>query len=109
MDLKEISLAIERILQHKEYVHPYFSNIILQKYLEIIERKNTRPNGILTNREWEVLDDMVRGLQNDDIAKHLSISSKTVKNHVSSILKKLQVKDRTNAVVTAIRNHWVSI
>jgi DNA-binding NarL/FixJ family response regulator len=49
----------------------------------------------------------VRGMINKEIAKKLGISQQTVKNHMTSILKKLNVKDRTQAAVTAIRRGWV--
>jgi DNA-binding NarL/FixJ family response regulator len=56
----------------------------------------------LTERERDVLQLMARGLSNKQIGKALSISDGTIKNHVSVVLSKLQVKDRINAVLTAI-------
>jgi len=58
----------------------------------------------LSVREKEVLDLVAQGLQNRDIAKKLYLSEKTVKNHVSNILKKLNVNDRTKAALYAVKN-----
>jgi|WetSurMetagenome_2_1015567.scaffolds.fasta_scaffold33201_4 two-component system response regulator DegU len=57
----------------------------------------------LTPRESEVLNGMAEGLMNKDIAKKLFISDATVKNHVTSVLRKLNAAVRTEAVVTAIK------
>jgi NarL family two-component system response regulator LiaR len=58
----------------------------------------------LTTREQEVLQLMVKGLSNIQIARHLTISQSTVKKHVSSILSKLQVNSRTEAVALAVHH-----
>lgn len=55
----------------------------------------------LTDRERQVLDLIAQGWNNAEIASHLSLSSKTVRNHVSNILSKLQVVDRSHAIVRA--------
>lgn len=65
--------------------------------------------GGLTKREIEVLKLLAEGLFNKEIAYKLLISEKTVKNHVSNIFKKLDVSDRTQAAVYAIRNNIVDI
>ena len=61
----------------------------------------------LTERELEVLALMVEGLNNTQIAGRLSVSSSTIKSHVSNILSKLGVASRTEAVTLALRNHIV--
>ena len=61
----------------------------------------------LTEREMEVLLCMARGLANQEIAEELFIALKTVKTHVSNILSKLEVQDRTQAVVYAFQNGLV--
>ena len=61
----------------------------------------------LTERELEVLALMVEGLNNTQIAGRLTVSSSTIKSHVSNILSKLGVASRTEAVTLALRNHII--
>lgn len=62
----------------------------------------------LSPRELEILTCLTMGMSNKEIAVHLSISQQTVKNHMTSIMTKLNVSDRTQAALTALRNGWVS-
>jgi DNA-binding NarL/FixJ family response regulator len=62
----------------------------------------------LSPREIEILGLVARGNSNKIIGRKLSISDQTVKNHVSAILRKLEVNDRTEAVVYAMRNGWIT-
>jgi DNA-binding NarL/FixJ family response regulator len=63
----------------------------------------------LSEREMEVLGCVVRGLSNKEIASMLGISHQTVKNHVTAILRKFGVEDRTQAVVYALKRGWVTL
>jgi DNA-binding NarL/FixJ family response regulator len=63
----------------------------------------------LSDREMEVLECVVKGLSNKEIASLLGISHQTVKNHVTSILRKFGVEDRTQAVVYALKRGWVQL
>ena len=63
----------------------------------------------LSPREMEILEFVTNGLSNKEIAGRLKISQQTVKNHMTSILKKLNVQDRTQAAVHALRHGWVRI
>ncbi|HSO13323.1 MAG TPA: response regulator transcription factor [Anaerolineales bacterium] len=63
----------------------------------------------LSDREMEVLSCVVRGMSNKEIANLLGISHQTVKNHVTSILRKFSVEDRTQAVVYALKRGWVKL
>jgi len=63
----------------------------------------------LSPREMEILEYVTRGLSNKEIAYSLGISHQTVKNHMTAILQKLDVEDRTQAAVYALRHGWVRI
>jgi DNA-binding NarL/FixJ family response regulator len=63
----------------------------------------------LSDREAEVLAYVVKGMSNKEIASSLGISHQTVKNHVTSILRKFGVEDRTQAVVFALKRGWVKL
>lgn len=89
-------------------------NFIQSDLIPLLKEKMDSKNSfldecILTKREMEVLKLITEGLFNKEIAYHLSISEKTVKNHVSNIFKKISVSDRTQAAVYAIRNNIVEI
>jgi len=63
----------------------------------------------LSPREMEILQYVTRGLSNKEIALSLGISHQTVKNHMTAILHKLDVEDRTQAAVYALRRGWVRL
>ncbi|HSS96611.1 MAG TPA: response regulator transcription factor [Terriglobales bacterium] len=63
----------------------------------------------LSEREMEVLECVTRGMSNKEIATSLDISHQTVKNHVTAVLRKLNVEDRTQAAVYALRRGWVRL
>lgn len=61
----------------------------------------------LSIREMEVLSCVTQGMSNKEIARYLDISQQTVKNHITSILRKLGLEDRTQAAIFAVRQGWV--
>jgi DNA-binding NarL/FixJ family response regulator len=63
----------------------------------------------LTSREMEVLQCVAGGMSNKEISRHLHISEQTVKNHMSAILRKLAVEDRTQAAMYAVRHGWIRV
>lgn len=63
----------------------------------------------LSVREVEVLDCVAQGLSNKEIAEALFITEQTVKNHMTSVLRKLEVTDRVQAVLYAVKNGWIQI
>lgn len=63
----------------------------------------------LSPREMEILEMVTRGASNKEIALQLNISQQTVKNHMTAILRKLHVDDRTQAAVYALRHGWVRL
>lgn len=63
----------------------------------------------LSPREMEILEHVTRGLSNKEIAYKLGISHQTVKNHMTAILRKLRVDDRTQAAVYALQHGWVRL
>ena len=65
--------------------------------------------GPLSPREMEILQQIALGLSNKEIAHQLGISRQTVKNHMTSILRKLAVSDRTQAAMYAVRRGWIRI
>ena len=66
-------------------------------------------NERLTNREMEVLRCIAKGFSNHDIAQALFVSEKTVKNHLTNIFRKLNVNDRTQALIYVLKNNMVDL
>ncbi|MEK5069635.1 response regulator transcription factor [Sporosarcina sp. FSL K6-1508] len=118
MDLHLIIEAIRHISAGTSYIHPKVTHHLINAYLMLNERKHKgvfkqeeirMPLHLLTKRECEVLQLLADGRGNIEISHLLFISDKTVKNHVSSILSKMNVVHRTAAAVIAIKNGWVKI
>ncbi len=84
-----------------------------QWLLELYRRYGISPEDTtlspLTNRQMEILQLIIEGLSNKQIAMRLGISQQTVKNHVTSILAKLNRSDRTQAAIYALRHGWVRL
>jgi two-component system response regulator DegU len=101
VEAQSLYCAIRDVKAGKTYVHPNLAwDIIVQNERNmLIER--------LTAREKEILSMVSRGLGNDEIAGRLVISGKTVRNHVSSIYRKLGVRDRTQAAILGIKKDLV--
>ena len=78
-----------------------------QRVAEQLAARRQRPD--LSQRELDVLQQLVNGRTNKEIAAHLFISEDTVKSHVKALFSKLQVKDRTDAVITALRHGIVHL
>ena len=106
MSVQEFVQGIKYIRKGKTYIHPIVAAALFEKYKQIAQGDVHRPIGLLTRREWEILGELVQGFQNGEIAANLNISDKTVKNHITSVLSKLGVKDRTNAVLLALKERW---
>lgn len=103
----ELKNAIYTVYNGGRYIYPVITPI-LNQYLVVNSDKNTKFDK-LTNRELQILKILSEGLTNREIAEKLDISDRTVKNHVFSILKKLNVKDRTQAAVIAVKNDIVKM
>ena len=92
---------------------PQLASRVLKSFRELAVEEETSPAkdlySPLSSREVEILDYIARGNSNKEIAKSLKISDQTVKNHITSILKKLSVNDRTAAVVHALKHGWIKM
>jgi DNA-binding NarL/FixJ family response regulator len=96
--------AIRGTFTGKSYVDPSIAPKVLQQVSSHQTQPATFITNKLTDREIEILRLVARGLSNTDIAEHLFLSEGTVRNHVSAILTKLEVSDRTQAAVIAIQH-----
>lgn len=104
---RELKKAIFTICEGKTYLPSSLVPLMNSKKMQ----KNVDSEKIdsLTKRELEVLKLLAVGMYNKEVAQNLAISERTVKNHVSNIFKKLEVTDRTQAAVFAIRNNLIKL
>lgn len=106
-DANSLIKAIKSVNNGETYIQPSIKSILSDRRTNIDEESNEELLKVksLTNREYEVLTLIAEGLNNRNIAERLYISEKTVKNHVSSIFKKLGVNDRIQAAIFAFKTN----
>jgi DNA-binding NarL/FixJ family response regulator len=99
----------EYLINDKVFAKPSVASRVLKEFRELaVYGQEAAPIfAPLSPREVEILDNIAQGMTNKQVAYALSISEQTVKNHMSSILRKLSVNDRTQAVVYAMRQGWI--
>jgi len=97
------------IINEKIFTRPAVASKVLAEFreLSVYGPGSTHVFAPLSPREVQILDNIAQGMTNKEVAYALAISEQTVKNHMSSILRKLSVNDRTQAVVYAIRQGWI--
>lgn len=120
MDADALIEAVRVVADGGSYLHPKVTHNLVKEYRRLAAEEGAdsdltptpeirRPLHLLTRRECEILQLLADGKSNRSIGEILYISEKTVKNHVSNILQKMNVNDRTQAVVLAIKNGWVEV
>ncbi len=97
------------IINEKIFSRPAVASRVLAEFreLSVYGPGSSHVFAPLSPREVQILDNIAQGKTNKEVAYALAISEQTVKNHMSSILRKLSVNDRTQAVVYAIRQGWI--
>ena len=103
----ELKKAILAVVNGDNYIQPSLIPVLNSKMID--RDKDVMKIESLTRRELEVLKNLSIGMYNKEIAEKLDISERTVKNHISNIFKKIEVTDRTQAAVFAIRNNLITI
>ncbi|MDQ1323529.1 MAG: Response regulator transcription factor [Chloroflexota bacterium] len=108
MVIRRVAIG-EFLINDKVFSKPAVASRVLKEFRELaVYGQEAAPIfAPLSPREVEILDNIAQGMTNKQVAYALSISEQTVKNHMSSILRKLSVNDRTQAVVYAMRQGWI--
>ncbi len=111
VDLIERVHAGEYLLSDSVLERPQVTERVLRQFRELsAARVGVEPLFVpLSAREIEILDHIAHGHSNKAIAKELNISDQTVKNHITSVLRKLDVNDRVQAVVHAVKRGWMEL
>lgn len=102
---QDVIEAIRLAYRGEAKITPKIATKVLEDFRRIREDDDVVDDElfVLSDRESEILDLVAQGLRNKEIASRLSIAEKTVKNHVSNILKALQVNSRTEAAMKAVK------
>lgn len=103
----ELKRAIVALVNGEKYIQPKLIPALNKRLIAKDVDKDRIAS--LTNRELEVLIQVANGLFNKEIATTLNISERTVKNHISNIFKKIDISDRTQAAVFAIKNDIIKL
>ncbi len=101
----------EYLINENVAAKPFVASRVLKQFRDLAAMDQDEEGlfAPLTSREIEILDCIARGMSNKEIARNLLISDQTVKNHITSILRKLMVNDRTQAVIYALRRGWIKM
>ncbi len=101
----------EYLINENVATKPFVASRVLKQFRDLaaLDQDEEGLFAPLTSREIEILDCIARGMSNKEIARNLLISDQTVKNHITSILRKLMVNDRTQAVIYALRRGWIKM
>ncbi len=112
----DLTEAIRRVAKGEYLINdsllsrPLLAARVLQQFRQMAASGDAEPFfAPLSPREMEILECIGKGSSNKEIARELKISDQTVKNHITSILRKLNVNDRTEAVVYALRHGWIKV
>ena len=106
-DFSELKKAIDTVMSDETYIQPNLIPLLNNRMVSRDKDKDKIEE--LTKREIEVLIEVANGKLNKEIANELKISERTVKNHISNIFKKIDVSDRTQAAVFAIKNDLIKL
>lgn len=98
--------TIRDVLRGQSKLHPKVTSHVMAHLSTPTVQQQTKMDE-LTKREREVLNELAKGKSNKEIASALFITEKTVKTHISNILSKLQLSDRTQAAIYAVKNGYI--
>jgi len=106
---KELVDAVRQVHNGESVLHPAIARKVLNRFVADSHQSVIRKERVLSERETEVLRLATQGLSNQDIADKLFLSLRTVQAHLGHIFNKLQVTSRTEAVVKALKEGWISL
>ncbi len=107
---RELIDAVRAVYAGESVLHPSIARKVLNRFVPAPgEPRKQQPVEVLSEREMDILKLAAKGISNQDIADELFLSVRTVQAHLGHIFNKLQVSSRTEAVVRALREGWVTL
>ena len=107
---RDLIEAVRAVNAGESVLHPVIARKVLDRFARPLAN-SSKESALdqLTERELEVLKLAAKGMSNQDIARHLGLSIRTVQAHLSTVFSKMQVGSRTETVVQALQKSWLSI
>ncbi len=107
---RELVNAVRAVYAGESVLHPAIARKVLNRFVPAAGNLARREaSELLSEREMDVLKLAAKGLRSEDIAHELSLSLRTVQNHLNHVFNKLRVSSRTEAVVRALKEGWISL
>ena len=107
---RDLIEAVRAVNAGESVLHPVIARKVIDRFAHL-SGKPTEESALdqLSERELEVLKLAAKGMSNKDIAQHLTLSVRTVQAHLSAVFSKMQVGSRTEAVVQALQQGWLTL
>ena len=106
----ELIEAVRAVYVGESVLHPAIARKVLNRFVPVSgQPQRQKPAEVVSEREMEILKLATRGLSNQDIANELCLSLRTVQAHLGHIFNKLKVGSRTEAVVRALKDGWITL
>ena len=107
---QELIDAVRAVHAGESVLHPSIARKVLNRFVPVSGKpEKQKPSEVLSKRETDILKFAAKGLSNKEIAQELCLSIRTVQGHLGNIFNKLNVSSRTEAVVHALKEGWVTL
>jgi len=107
---RELVDAVRAVYAGESVLHPLVARKVLDRFIQAPGKpKKQDPSEIITPREMDIIKLLIRGLSNKEIADELCVTGRTIQGHLARLFQKLGVGSRTEAVIRALKEGWVTL
>jgi len=107
--ISQLFEALKSVASRQQFLSPEISTQMVNTVINQVDMADLSPTGRLTKREWDIFQLILEKYNNDQISQALCISPRTVETHRSNIMHKLEVHNKTDLMLFAVRNHLISM